>query len=661
MKLSLSLTLVLFYFFIAHAQKPPMKWGKVPEEDLKMTTYEKDTAANAVVLCNYANLDFNFATGDIQMRFEHHKRIKILKRSGFDQGDINIPFYKGEKVQKLRAQVILPNGKKYDVDKKNIFKEKVSDHWNRYKISFPNLEEGAIIEYKYQLLSEFILELKEWYFQEDIPVRWSEYRLEIPKWYDYVMLRQGPNLDISEQTSEFSNIRIPSSDSYGYTSQSSNVETEIRFYRMVKKDLPALKEENYITTMDDYLMRIRFQLNSINYTEVSRKPILSNWPDVAKKLMAGDYFGKQLHNKRKIKSLIQAVDPLLKNIPNPDAKALAIYHYLAGTMTWDESYSYGLREDINTCFEQKKASSGELNLMLIALFNHYGIEASPVLLSTRTHGKMIDLYPILDQFNHTIAAAKINGKYQLFDVGSPFRPAGLLRMNSCNSQAWLVDPVSPQWITIIPPKNSSVKLVSMQLSEDGKLVGDVTSKVNGYEAASTRASIAKNGYNTYYENDFKEKFPDILIDSIAIEAEQNIYKDLEVKVSCHLPDQAQVVGDFIYMNPILLPVFEENPFKIEERTYPVDIPYPIKDRFVLLLTIPEGYAVEELPENLNLALPNKGGRFYFSVNPLGQKVQISYNFQLDQLQFQPEEYKGLKRFFDMMLEKLDEQIVLKKI
>lgn len=645
MKISLSLAWILLYLHFAYAQKAPMKWGKIPEGDLKMKIYEKDTTASAVVLGNYAKLDFDYSSEDTEMRFEHHKRIKILKRSGFNQGEISIPFYNEEKVNRIKAQVILPDGEKYDVGKENIFEEKLSDNWNHYRISFPNLKEGAIIEYKYQFTSTYFPELKEWYFQEEIPVLWSEYRLEIPEWYEYIMLPQGPDFDLYEQTSKLSNINS----------------IKIRTYRMVKKNIPALKKDSYITTFDDYLMRIRFQLNTINYNGGRRESILGSWLDAAKELMAADYFGKPLGEKNSLKSFVQNIDPIVRDVENKQAKALAIYQYLSETMTWDKSYSYTFIEGIQTCFEHKKASSGELNLMFIALLNYYDIEATPVLLSTRTNGKMIDTYPILNQFNHAIAAIKINDQYQFFDVGSPFRPAGLLRINSCNSKAWIVDSEKPQWIAIKPPVNISAKLVSMDLKEGGQFVGKITTKINGYEAARTRAAIAKRGINTYFETRLKKQFPKILIDRVDIKGEKELHKDLETTVTCHLPEQAQVRDNFIYIKPILFPAFTKNPFQLEERTYPVDIPFPIKDRFVLILNLPKEYTVETLPEKLNLALPNKGGRFQFSANAIGTQLQISYNLQLNQLQFEPVEYKGLQRFFNLMLEKLEEQVVLKKV
>src|SRR5690606_36144933 len=136
-----SLIGVLLCFFIlnANAQKDPVKWGKVSEEELAMTVYETETAAAALVLCNYGELRFNLIKGDIRYDFEQHKRIKILKRAGFDEGDVAIPFHKNEAIRNLQVQVFTPDGEKYSLKNSDIFEEKVNDNWSMMKFSATNL------------------------------------------------------------------------------------------------------------------------------------------------------------------------------------------------------------------------------------------------------------------------------------------------------------------------------------------------------------------------------------------------------------------------------------------------------------------------------------------------------------------------------------------
>ena len=162
-----------------NAQKPPHNWGKVADKDLKMKVYEPDSSAAAVVLFDFGIMDLTHSFEYYQ--FYHHRRVKILKRTGFDYADVSIPIFGDERIANLKAQIILPSGETIKLSKKDFYKEKVTNNYIKENFTFPKLEEGAIIEYQYILYVEDFVQLKNWYFQEKIPVLWSEINLKIPE------------------------------------------------------------------------------------------------------------------------------------------------------------------------------------------------------------------------------------------------------------------------------------------------------------------------------------------------------------------------------------------------------------------------------------------------------------------------------------------------
>jgi hypothetical protein len=76
--------------------------------------------------------------------------------------------------------------------------------------------------------------------------------------------------------------------------------------------------------------------------------------------------------------------------------------------------------------------------------------------------------------------------------------------------------------------------------------------------------------------------------------------------------------------------------------------------------IPEGYIVEELPENLNMSLPNTGGSFQLSINQTGNFLNAIYKLRINQLTFFPDEYGNLKEFYNRSLVKQTAQVILKR-
>lgn len=639
-------------------QKAPMKWGKISKEDLAMTVYEPDSSANAVVLADYGELKFNVSSGDLRYILERHRRIKIINRSGFEEADVTLPYYSHknyERISDIKAQVFLPNGDRIKLSKDNIFKEEINEYNSRIKLSFPQLVEGCIIEFEYRKSSENISTLEEWYFQENIPIRWSEFRVEIPEWYDYVFLTQGRALDLKETEKGTTMMRPPIGSAIG------SVPVLVQRHRMVMKNVEALKSEAYITTMADYLARIKFQLSKIQYPNTIAQSYLTSWSKVAKDLNKADYFGKQFNKKSKYVKIWNQLEPLLTKANTPEEKVGIAYDFLNQQMTWNENYGRYVDTDLNDCYEKKQADSGELNLMMIAMMREAGIEAHPIMVSTRNHGKMLSLYPIMDQFNHVMALVNTGNKQILVDLGNPLRPLNFPRVSSLNYVGWLVNPEQPQWIELSPPKSQRAMMGELTLSEDGVLSGSIKQNYTGYDAVSSRYAIASNKEEeNLFQKRWSEKYPDLEATAFEAKGLENINSSLTTSYEIKLSGAGQSNGDYLYLSPVLFPEFEENPFKVEKRSYPVDIPYYQSIHYIMNIELPEGYVVEELPEPINLALPNNGGSLTYTAKLLNNKIQIISRFAINQLRFDPEEYIGLKAFFDYLIEKEEEQIVLKK-
>ncbi|MCB0587617.1 MAG: DUF3857 domain-containing protein, partial [Phaeodactylibacter sp.] len=557
-------------------------------------------------------------------------------------------------VGNLKAMVFSPDGREYEVDKENIFEEKANENWSKVKFSFPQVEEGAVLEYRYHLTSENVLQLREWYFQSEIPVRWSELRLSIPEWYDYIFLNQGRPADVVENDTRQKPIRLPGS--------TSTLQAGVNFHRFVMENVPAMKEEAYVTTMDDYLARIRFQLRSIKYPNSYLQNVLSDWPTLARELNESEYFGKQITKRKNQKALLEILEPAWAEAgaESQEEKALLAYQYLNKVMKWNDLYSITSDADLADCLEKRSATSGELNLMMLCVLDALEIESWPVLLSTRAHGKMMELYPILSQFNHVVALANLNGQMQLFDLGSTARPPGFLRVSALNGKGWLASEANPQWLSLSPPGAKVMNMYNMEVDPDGNAVVSVSARYEGYDAVDLREGLEADSEGQFLAESWEEQYPDARISGLAFEEESGPEAMLKVTYEEQLPGLAQAVGDFLYVKTALMPAFQENPFTLEERTYPVEIPYPVKVQDILFLNIPEGFEVESLPESGRISLPDGGGKFDFLFNENGGKVQAIFKIEINQLDFKPEEYPVLRNFFNIILEKQGEQAVFRK-
>lgn len=658
--------IVLLFFLNSDApfgSKPPVKWGKVEEADLQMTSYAPDAEADAVVLTDYASIDLSFE-GSTSYTMFHHVRIKVLKTSAFDRGDISIDYYsfdKLEEIKNLKAQVILPDGEKVKLKNKDFFNEEINKYWTRKKFAMPSLKEGAVLEYSYTKKSGDFFTLANWYFQRDIPTRHSELRVNIPEWMDYISFAQGDvpvhESNIAQQTFRFDNGRNSAE-----RTQKGSASAKVDQRRYIMTDVPALKQERFMTTMKDYYAKINLQLQSVQFPGGLFQPFNSSWQQVAEKLRKRSSFGEQIYKTRNTKKLMSALEPLVADLTDPYKKVIMIYNFLSATVEWNELYSISVRESLDDAFERKLATAGERNLMLIAACHHLGIETYPVLISTRSHGKMLELYPKADQFNHVLAFVKTGDKEQLLDVGSEHRSPAYLRVNSLNYRGWLVDGPQSQWINVTVPPDSETMVIDATLSADGTLSGKVQEICAGYSAMQNRNNYYKNKDKdqVHISKEWQKTFPDATIKNIKFDNPAKAAAPLKSAFEINLTEAAQINGDFIYLSPLLGNGYTENPLKLKDRTFPVDMPYQIKEQYIFNLTIPEGYMIEEIPEPAKVNIANNAGNFRFITSEKDGKIQINSKIYIKQTRYQPEEYQSIRQFFDLIVEKHGEQIVLKK-
>ncbi|AEE53569.1 DUF3857 domain-containing transglutaminase family protein [Haliscomenobacter hydrossis] len=635
-----------------------IRWGKIPPEDLKMTSYPLDTSAEALVLADIGTFDYNLHASDQLTELRIHRRIKILKRSGFDQGDIEITYSSKNQYQdivQLKAQIFHPDGSKFSVEKKDFFEEKTAEGLTTIKFTFPEIKVGSIIEYTYVKQIKDWVRIPDWYFQSDIPVRLSEFTLTIPEFLEFVILTRGRPLDRNEQSFDDSTI--------GTTART-------RRYVLGMKDAPGLKRESFITTMRDYLAHVSFQLSGTLQDGV-RKPYLSDWPTVAKELIDAENFGRRIDRKANFKAVLDKVSPIVAAANTPEDKLKAIYHFITEHIKWDGDYgSIYVIESLDKIFEQKKGDVADINLLLVALLKEFGFNAKPMLISTRDHGRHVDLYPILSQFNYVVAHVTHNEKVYVLDATDPNRPMGFPGEDALNEKGWIVDPVKPQWTDIKPGRAFTTRMFNLSLDPEGKASGKYTSVYEGYAAIDIREELSKKEETKAVEEADHKEDEEVSVttskveyDSVVIRNLEDIYKPLAFNAKVSIAEGGTVNGDFLYFNPIIHPAFAENPFKQTVREYPVDIAYPLSHRFIINLTIPEGYEIEQIPEQVSLALPNNGGKFTFLVSkPAGttRMIQINSSILINQVHYEPEEYLAIKKFFDLIIEKQQEQLVLKK-
>jgi hypothetical protein len=642
--------------FYANDTASVFRWGRVPDEDLKMTIYPLDTSADAVVLFDVGFIDAGSSMfTPFFARFNRYRRVKILKKSAFSNaGSVKIRFKRSEYYNSLRlikAQVIQSDGTARELTQKDLFIEQNSRTHYTMKFAFPDLREGSIIEYCYQMdNSDNPFTLTDWFFQDDLPVRHSELFMNLPETHEYQFVSQG------EKKPKFDKLKDSTHQTFfRYTFANSNTT------RFSMDSVAAMKTESYVTTMDNYRSRIQFQLSRYMKPNGKLEDVVNSWEKFAETLTKHPLLGEQYLKKGNFKNVWREVKKELNDTMSVETKIKTVYTYLAKNVTWiNNDFNAFADADLDVAFKKRRANSAELNLMLIACLRQADIVASPMLISTRENGRAVPTYPMVRQFNHLICYTEATGKPLLLDVGTIHRPMGLLRSVSLNGVGWVMQSSNSFWADILPPLSTQMLAATFTLSENGSLKGSMIRQHTGYSAVNELLTNENDEKDEHLRKKLAADFTGIIIDSIKIKGQDDHKASLKQAIYCTIENAATVANDLIYLKPTLKTEFDQSPFKLAERNYPVEFAHPFRDEFIMYLTIPTNYEVEDMPQSVKATLGEKGGQFEYTATKTETGIQLSIKIEVKQLNFEVKDYGIVKAFFNQIAAKQAEQIVLRK-
>lgn len=657
----------LFVTLLCFSQKK-VKYGTIDMADLTMTEYPTDNSANAAILYHkgYLNLEYNPSSDDFQYKYERHIRIKILDKSGLDWADFAISLYENginrEKILWFNATVFTDkNGtiEKTVVKKGDLLNDRVSENTVLKKIALPNVQEGSIIDIEYSILSPFYYNLEDWRFQYEVPVRYSEYQLNYPDWFSYKTNFKGYDLQYVNSM----DLKPDTKEIVFHTKTGNNNVTYRRMrYGWIAKEMPAFIEDVYISTVDNFLVSIEIELESTQFPESNFVSLIKDWEKLVETLMKSNFFGRQL-TKGKTKFLTADVLKEVAGVSNPRHKITAIYYYLKNIMEWNNYQDKYITTSLKEAYYTGKGNTADINLTLLSMLRLVGFNADPVLLSTKDNGFLNQGFPTLRQFNYVIIRVEVEvGKYMFLDATDKDLPLHLLPTKCINDSGLLVKKEGMEWIELKSTgKYNIVRTIDINLNEDMEWEGSMKVKYKDYAASSMRQMYEYEEDEATYLAAIESNHAGLAIDEFSIEGLAEFSSTIKETYSINFENQIIDEGDLLYFNPMLTFGTEENPFKLEERTYPVDYDYPMSETYSFQYTIPEGYRVDEMPEGTIIALPEKGGKFSYSTKIQGNKIIVSSQFKLNKNFFLPTEYQSLKEFYNIVVAKHSEQVVLKKI
>ena len=655
-KMSMLLAIVMFSILQIEAQNFSQEFGKIAKDELELSVYSKDKEAEALVLFDKARSYFSETHNNYEVIFERSTRVKILKESGLKWAEVEIPIYQEggifEQVYDIEAYTYNYNNgilNKIPLDLTSVYTEKLNNLWSLKKFALPGVKEGSVIEYRYKIRSEYKFNLRDWDFQWRIPVVYSEYRVDMIPFYEFTWLLQGAKkFDVQAKYEDTgSPRRLPGSTGY----------QENTYYDLVNvfgmKDLPAFRDEEFITSVNDYIIKIDFQLSKVNYLTGGSQQIMTTWTEMNKEFLKNKDFGKYIDKSEKLaKKILDS-----KFISDKSEKGLFNYviNYMKLNFNWNNYYGKYASKSPKKFVDEKSGSCAELNLFAVGFLRSAGIEAYPVLVSTRGHGKIKYDYPYSHFFNYVVIYAKVDGKVVLTDVSQVLSMNDRIPANCINEKGLLIKKDDVQWVNLNASEASEQKVkLSLNVDKNLKVNGRIDRTFTEYEAFNYRMSFGKNPD----EIAKKIQSEDLKIDRSSIDVQNPLDKEKPYVLNYNIEYKTDSINNKLYIHPFAKISPKENPLKQKYRTYPIDMVYPLKRSFVSELNIPENYELDYLPEGLEANNP------LFELNYKSEqkdnKVIVSFDYFFKQAVYEARDYAKIKFYFDEIVKKGNELIVLKK-
>jgi hypothetical protein len=518
------------------------------------------------------------------------------------------------------------------------------------KFAFANVKQGSIIEYEYEIESPF-KNIRRWYFQYSIPVKYSEHKAELASFWQYNTLLKGYEIPVVDTSYVKENV-----GTCAFTNQQNKL-IEYAYHKAISKivfeDVPALYYEENMKCREDYISKVDFQLVKYDIPGFVEETKLKTWEEVA----------QEYYDLFELDKKVKMPDELENMLANEDLtseeKTKIILAYVQDEYSWNGENSRIHSQTSNELMKTKTGSSADLNLHLIRLLRQNEVNAYPLIISTSSNGRIHYSSPFIKQFNYVLPLIADDKGLFFCDATLNCAPYNLIPSKCLNGHGFLVDKTQSQFIELMDISQTSSSFVTT--CTFNSTMDSITMNINlrafGYDALVLRQYLLDDDN----EGITKELFPDE--EGIQLEYTGNIKEDDYNKplvLNFTAKKEILVRNDKIYFNPFICEKISKNPFKSTKRKYPIDFRYMKYKKYMVTISVPSGYVLESSPEPKRIATTKNLVRYNFMLQNNNNIVQSVAEYKIEDPVIDADYYIELKNLYNEMIRDQQEYFVISK-
>ena len=600
-----------------------------------------DDETDAVLL--YSEIQLTVQAPGKMRRLERYA-YRILRREGESYGTVHADYSPMNRIIAMRAWSIPAEGKDYEVKQKDIVETGITDidggelvsDVRRKILLIPAATPGSIVGYEIEQDLQPYAMTDDWDFQDSVPVRESHYSVTLPAGWAYKAFW----------------INHP---------ETAPVQESAGISRWTLNDIKPVKLESNMPPWRGIAGRMVISLQPPD----GKQGGFQSWNEV------GTWYLGLANGRRDASADIrQKVQEITKSAPTQLAKMQALASFVQKEIRYVaiELGVGGVQpHPAADVFSNRYGDCKDKATLLSSMLKEIGVESHYVIINTE-RGAVVPTTPPNMGFNHAILAIQLPagvdtatlpavldhktlGKILFFDPTSHLIPFGYLPGGLQANTAMLVTPAGGELITlpqIASALNGVQRTAKMTLDENGGLRGEVRETYLGDEAAGQRWSLrtAKQDVDQIkpVERMLAHSISTFAIEKASVRNLQDIAQPLVWNYTLVADRYAKNAGDLVLVRPRLFGTFSSSIMESKEaRSNSVEFEAPLRNTDVFEITLPAGYAIDELPPPVNEDI---GFVSYRSATEFkGNLLRYTRTLEVKELSLPVAKADALKHFF----------------
>src|SRR6056297_472614 len=652
-RIAYTLLLIIFLFFpvtgIAQYQEDTIlqernifeKFGSRPSE---LDETGPDHNAPYEYLSREASIEFDETDRGIVAYIHYLNRIKVYSDDPIEQAEaalVGIPYYASENIESvtnLEALTWKENGQFYRLNTENTRNVELNSRYRLVEFEMPEVDSGAVLEYKYTLERRYIEELPDFYMSDRVPVREATLFMKNANFLRYDVIEQNVDFELSYQEFEVDTSSIPFVFTY---ERPDPVNIEV----WSAEGIPAIDATSFISSIDDVRAKLKFQISEFG---LPRQPLDNSWELIEAQLRrnSNPYDGIE-ENSMLISNNLERFSEVQNAVEMQDS----IFHFINSSIQFNGENTVYAEGDLDHVIEGVPANRAEINTLLLGMLREAGIEAYPLFISGREFGRINRSFPSLFQFNQLLVYSEIDDVEYVMDASFAHSLPNLISVNSFNYQGFLLRENDFHWIEINPRKSVFNLRVGIEgdLNQNGSLTGTIRAETTGYPSREIRRSLAgAESEGDIIKKIFLDIYPEAKLSDTEIVVDELNPDIISIRAAFEIPNYAVSFTEGLEYKPVIIGYLYQNPFESANRRVPITLDEPEQLFVNYRINLPDGAEVENLRGRQMTELPGAELREEYSVSD----TQLTYSFgvNIERKQFSSDDYSQLRRIYERWVE-----------